>query len=111
MNNLALGQRWTFKDRTWEIEELRSGRVRLRRIFEDSRAGESRTLDADTMRKRYSYIGEFSLPKGYMVGRIVHGPGGHCYKTPAGNVHGAQPGVTWTWKQARDAAVEHSAGG
>lgn len=109
-DRLALGQRWAFNESTWEIEEMDSTTAMLREIEKSGRRGRRRGVDRESFYRRYTYVGEFAVPKGYVIHKIEMGPGGHCYRTPAGNVHGGQPGTRWSWKQARDAAVADSRG-
>lgn len=105
---LEVSQRWTFKDRTWQIVQLAPEHATLRRVYDNERLGELRTVDRERLRCHYTYVGEFAVPEGYSIHKIEFGAGGHCYKTPAGNVNGPPAGQKWTWRQARDAAAEHA---
>lgn len=108
------GQRWRFegqtKESTWQVVDPKdwSHRVVLRKVHGDIAKGELRYVEWARLVMAYTYLGDFSVPEGYSVHKIEMGPGGHCFKTPAGNVHGGTQMEPWTWKQARDAAAEHS---
>lgn len=103
----AVGQRWRFTANTWEVEDPKNkegGRVVLRQVQDDIPKGEKRSVEWDRLCLVYEYLGDFSVPEGYSIHGVL-GWMGHCFKTPAGNVHGPPRGTSWTWKQARDAAV------
>jgi hypothetical protein len=106
----AVGQRWRFTANVWEVEDPKNkgGRVVLRQVQGDMPKGQKRSVEWDRLHRAYEYLGDFTVPAGYSIHTIEMGPGKHCYKTPAGNVHGPPRGTSWTWKQARDAAAEHA---
>lgn len=109
----AVGQRWRFdgRERAREFEAVEiigrspDTRVRLRNVD----GGDGRVVEWHRLRAAYVYLGDFSVPEGYSVHKIEMGPGGHCYRTPAGNVIGGTQMDPWTWKRARDEAAEHAA--
>lgn len=113
----AKGQRWHFdgrtKESTWEVEEDPNNwakQVTLRKVEGDVARGEKRHVYWDRLVLVYTYVGDFSVPEGYTIHKVGLALGGHCYKTPAGNVVGGTQSDPWTWKRARDEAVAHAEG-
>ncbi len=109
----AKGQRWrytanVYTANVWEVEEPRGrfDRVVLRQVQGDAAKGEKRSVEWDRLHKVYEYLGEFSLPEGYSIHAVSKRY--HCFRDPFGYVEGPPQGQGWTWRQARDAAVEHA---
>lgn len=103
------GQRWRYTANVWEVEEPRGrfDRVVLRQVQGDTTKGQKRSVEWDRLHKAYEYLGDFALPEGYTIHAVSARY--HCFRDPHGYVEGAPRGQGWTWKQARDAAVQHAA--
>lgn len=108
----AKGQRWRYdgkeRAREFEVVDLHGAaelRVRLRNVD----GGDGRVVEWYRLRTAYVYLGDFAVPVNYSIHELMIGPGGHCFRDPFGYIEGPPEGRRWTWKQARDAAVEHAA--
>lgn len=114
----VVGQRWRFdgegKACVFEVAQVYDDpdpseiRAQLRGVKDASASlAEPRTVRWGRLSEspKYVYLGDFSVPARYSIHEISPHGGGHCFKDPFGHVEGPPPGESWSWKQARDAAV------